>query len=600
LDIVHNLDDHYLNYTLDQEWNENVESYNVIGQLNTTETNNPNEYMLIGCLYDGWHNQASGDSAIGMGVLLAIAKYFKDYNIIPKTNIRFVAFSGEEAGGRGAFSYEKDHENDTIPLIIDLNQFGYSQNSPRQALWMFSNNAPENMTLHAISEDTDFVSRVDNTTDLRNLNVSGEPFFSDHTPFYLDGKPHTIISFLKENTSFPLFTWRMHHRDGLNHVEGDSMAYYNSEEVNATASLIFNVTRYYAINPDCWFDSINYQAFNSTGGTAPDSIKATFMVKSTLPSDKVLVCASLYNASTRQPVVNKYYELNLIVNRTGVERNVTFSMPSGINEGDYYIQLEVFNSTGRINRSLGYSYSSNDTEISPTFHLNKYLTMGDIRIGTTSTNCHNYVRGSKYIPSEDLLVHNITAYVYGNVTNLPVYQCMIYRWSDGQLIGSTGQLQKDSTGWIKFSFNPRPILRDNTQYVLSIWGDNDAYVYRTYHLPANGYNNHSYIFGVPPEDINWDMNVGCYQHSLFCHYGLDLYPPKITNILANPETAGFGYNVTISANVSDNGSGLNEVKIRISDPGGRQGNYTMTHVSGNLYRYIFTDSWLVGQYNYSI
>lgn len=274
LDIVHNLNTHTLNYTLDQEWDENVESYNVIGQLNRADTSDPNEYILIGCLYDGWFNQASADSAIGIGVLLAIAKFFDDYNITPKSNIRFVAFGGEEAGGRGAFSYVYDHSEDIIPLIIDLNQFGYSQSYPRQTLWIFSNNQTVNTTVHSIAEDTDFVWRVDNVTDLWTLNISTDPYFSDHTAFYRDGKEHAIISFLKENTSFPLYTWSMHHRDGLNHEKGDTMAYYAFEEVNATASLILNVTRYYTMNPNCWFDNVTFTAFDSPndGDSLNDSI----------------------------------------------------------------------------------------------------------------------------------------------------------------------------------------------------------------------------------------------------------------------------------------------------------------------------------------
>jgi hypothetical protein len=65
-------------------------------------------------------------------------------------------------------------------------------------------------------------------------------------------------------------------------------------------------------------------------------------------------------------------------------------------------------------------------------------------------------------------------------------------------------------------------------------------------------------------------------------------------------TVGFGYNITITTNVTDNGSGVNLVKVRINQPGGTSTNNTMTHISGNMYRYIYTTTWLVGQYNYSI
>lgn len=106
-----------IDYHLEQYWNENIRSWNIIGQLNGT---NPNKTILCGCLYDGLWNQASADSAVGMGIMLAIARYYKDNNITPMYTLRFVAFSGEEAGGRGAYSYAQEHKNDTIPIIIDL------------------------------------------------------------------------------------------------------------------------------------------------------------------------------------------------------------------------------------------------------------------------------------------------------------------------------------------------------------------------------------------------------------------------------------------------------------------------------------------------
>lgn len=60
-----------------------------------------------------------------MAIVLDIAKYFVNYNIKPKYNIKFIGFCGEEAGGaRGASYYEaaypQDEEN--LVIIIDLNQ----------------------------------------------------------------------------------------------------------------------------------------------------------------------------------------------------------------------------------------------------------------------------------------------------------------------------------------------------------------------------------------------------------------------------------------------------------------------------------------------
>ncbi len=573
-----------------------VISHNVVAYRNISHSPD-DKIVVLSNRIDGWFSEAPGDSGVGGAILLGIAKYFKDNNITPKYNLTFLFTTGEEYGMRGAQHFVDTHPNGTgsgeynYVHWIGFDQLGFNLTGDGSKLQTEIKTQNESRPLlRAIANDTDYKNRTKDYYDFY-VNYTHGGGCEDYV--WTNNCPNTIL-FDKGGG------WNGWHRAGVNYSEGDSIKNIDRNDVDVTFELAWNITKYFCVNHNCWFDSVNYQSFDSNGGTIPDSIKATFTVKSSLPSDKVLINASLYNATTEQPVTNKYYSLNLVINTTGVEQNVSFSMPFGVNEGDYYIRLEVFNSTARINRSLGYSHSSNGTETSPTFHLNKYHTLGDIRIGTTSTSVHNLIRGSKYTPTEDALIHNITAYVSGSPTNTPVYQCIIYRWSDGRLIASTNQIQKSSTGWMTFSFNPRPLLRNNTEYVLSIWGDNNAYIYSTYTYPMNnGYANDSFTFGTPPINITWDYAI-TYQHSLFCHYGLDLYQPKITNISASPETAGFGYNVTITANVSDNGSGLKEVKIRINDPGEMEGNYTMTHVSGDLYQYEYTDTWVTGQYNYSI
>jgi hypothetical protein len=83
---------------------------------------------------------------------------------------------------------------------------------------------------------------------------------------------------------------------------------------------------------------------------------------------------------------------------------------------------------------------------------------------------------------------------------------------------------------------------------------------------------------------------------------IDAMPPAITNVNASPQTIGFGYNVTITAEVVDNGSSVDLVTLQIMYPGGvgNSSNHSMTLVSNDTYQYVFTDTWLTGQYNYTI
>ncbi|HWR27470.1 MAG TPA: LamG-like jellyroll fold domain-containing protein [Candidatus Thermoplasmatota archaeon] len=83
---------------------------------------------------------------------------------------------------------------------------------------------------------------------------------------------------------------------------------------------------------------------------------------------------------------------------------------------------------------------------------------------------------------------------------------------------------------------------------------------------------------------------------------IDTTPPTFTNVNASPHTVGFGYNVTITADVIDNVSGVDLVTIQIIPPSGvgNSSNNTMTLISNNTYQYVFTDTWSTGQYNYTI
>jgi hypothetical protein len=588
-----------------------INAYDIVGHINIPKSPD-NKIVVISNWPDSWWGECSGDSGAGAGIVLATAKFFKEHNITPKYNLTFLEDAGEEYGFRGAQFYSDNHSDENIIYFIGADQLGMKQ--PGTHLnFLFKNIITQNI-VRAIVNDTHYNERTiygpytNKTNDCHIINWLDDPFNDDS-----DGAvwKRRDMNLLGSNSPYPCDTivmnkenWTSHHQTGLNFAEGDSLKNTNRSDLNISFEVFWSIVKYFCVNPDCHFHTVSYVATNTTGGTAPDSIKATFTVKSVLPSDLIMVNASLYNATTDQLVPNKYQEINFVINKTGVERNVTFSMPPGVKEGDYYIKLRVYNSTARINRILGYTYSSNDTRTSPTFHLNKYHTLGDIRIGTIETNTKDSIRGSRFTITEDARIDNITAYVYGQITccplSYPTYQCMIYRASDGHLMAASNHIPCYEVGWLKFPFVSKPLLTHDTQYIITIWGDSDsAVIYSTLQILPNDYHNDSYSFGTPPQTIGWHDLVTFHQYSLFCWYNLDVTPPRIANVTASPHMVGFGYNVTITENVTDNGSGVNLVKVRIGESASK-GNNTMTHISGNMYQYIFTDTWEVGQYNYSI
>jgi hypothetical protein len=255
--------------------------------------------------------------------------------------------------------------------------------------------------------------------------------------------------------------------------------------------------------------------------------------------------------------------------------------------GQYNYTIWVLDNAGNNNFSLN------------SFNVSYFF--GNNKIGTENRTVKDSITGSYFTINEYALANNITAYVHGVNTSSPTYKCMIYRIDDLSLIGTTEEKNSSYTGWITLNFsNPKPKLIKNTKYVLTCWGnDNMSKIYfdRIYPLAYGRSENEPY--GSPPNITNWTYYENK-LYSLYCNYSPDNTASQITNINSSPYTIGFGYNVTITANVTDDLSGVDLVKAQISYPGGKSGNFTMTHTMGDTYQYLFTDTWLTGQYNYTI
>jgi Zn-dependent M28 family amino/carboxypeptidase len=251
-DIYDNCVDYWIDYSLEQSWNDEAISYNVIGEIPGI---NQDETVVVGCLYDSWWNQGTADSAIGMAIVLAVAKYFKDNGITPNRNVRFVAFSGEEYGGRGAYCYELAHRDENIVTVIDLNQLGYWQTEfegkPRQTLNVIVNSESLNSTVRAITDRTDYESRMGDVADYRTATIDIFNPFSDYTPFFQSNmqgfRSCNTVCILKAKGADALHPWVLHHRDGQGHTDGDSMKYFDPVDVNVTAEMVWNVTKYFTL-----------------------------------------------------------------------------------------------------------------------------------------------------------------------------------------------------------------------------------------------------------------------------------------------------------------------------------------------------------------
>jgi len=239
--IIQDIENFTVDFYVKQRYNKSVISYNVIGQLNGTD---PSKTVIVDCLYDSVWCQGTGDSAIGMAIVLGIAKYFVDYNITPKYNIKFIGFGGEEAGLRGVKYYEATHKGEDIIYVIDMNQVGFTQDYPRLQLNLLVNKLGFMNEIWKVAKRTDYVKRTGDTADIaKKWWPSGAPsddqLFAQNRPFRCK-----TVCFLKD------FPWIWHHRDGLGHTAGDVLDYFDWRDVSATGEIALNITRYLTVNPN--------------------------------------------------------------------------------------------------------------------------------------------------------------------------------------------------------------------------------------------------------------------------------------------------------------------------------------------------------------
>ncbi len=275
----------------------------------------------------------------------------------------------------------------------------------------------------------------------------------------------------------------------------------------------------------------------------------------------------------------------------------------------------TFNDTCQLG---GYNYKiwavdhAENLESSSSKNFNVLRSFGCRLIGGSNQSIWDTITGSRFKVNLKGVADNMSVYIDpGNATSDSHYQCVIYRHNDSKLMGISEEKNVTSgKGWQTFNFSvPKPVLINDTEYVLDCWSDN--YTVKMFYDDANEeemfYDDGSstlighYFEGVynyTPDINNFEHENG--RYSIYCRYTPDNTTPEITNVSDTPGTVGFGFNVNITANVTDNASGVDTVQVNITYPDSTTGNFTMNNTGNNTYEYVFSDTWLVGQHDYTI
>ncbi len=589
-----------------------VISNNVVAYRNISHSPD-DKIVVLSNRIDGWFSEAPGDSGVGGAILLGIAKYFKDNDITPKYNLTFLFTTGEEYGMRGAQHFVDTHPNGTDAgeynyiHWIGFDQLGFDLIDPLSQSKLQTEIKTTNVTMKnlisTIASQTNYEERTENKYDFNVAIRSG----GGAEDFVWKNNCSNTILFDKDRG------WDGWHRAGNNYADGDSLSHIDRDDVNVTFELAWNVTKYFTVNPDCWFSNVTFTPFDSPndGDTLLDSIRTNFTIHSVLPSDRVRVELDLgYNINGEKNVTQNAGGVNYTVT-SGIQNcSYIFTIPDTVVDAYYNVSFKLYNSTGYINKivynSSSETYYNDTTDISNWIHL--YHPLGYTKAGHSHKCVYDNISGSVFTANEYGEAQNITAHINLAYMSPGPYRCMLYQASNGTLIGNTtsdweplptGNPELPSTWWAVFNFTgEKPHLVKGTQYIITCWGDS-PYSWVSYDdsgFSGTGrYYNHSY--GDPPIQGNF-INESRY-YSIYCGYTPAL--PRISDVLASPHTVGYGFNVTISANVTAP-NGVNQVKVHIDTPGGGFSaiNYTMTHTAGNTYQYVYPFTWFLGCYEYTI
>jgi hypothetical protein len=318
-----------------------VTANNVLGNI-TIPSNPENKIAVISNRYDGWWGQTPGDSGLSAGIVLGLAKYLKDNNIVPKYNTTFLFTTGEEYFMRGAEYYADKHWNDNIVFWLVLDQLGFNQSDTIQE-FSINKMSWKSDVFKAIIEDSHFEERTRYGINIPPSSISG-------TEQYVYSKRFgqccdSIICFAGDKN----YEWDGYHRTGSNYTEGDSIKNMDKNYGNISAELAWNITKYFLLNPDCWFDGVvSYQNVDTSddGDSLDDSISATFTVKSSLPVDKVRVRAFM---KTEYNLTKFWKDFDFYATSEGTQKTITVTLPPTLLfSGEYHLYLQLFNSTGRI------------------------------------------------------------------------------------------------------------------------------------------------------------------------------------------------------------------------------------------------------------
>ncbi len=99
--------------------NDDVNGYNVIGEIKGTDKNLKDEVVMLGGHLDSWHGSTGAtDNASGCAIMMEAVRLLQTLGVKPKRTIRIALWSGEEEGLFGSRGYVKKTFGDPATMQL--------------------------------------------------------------------------------------------------------------------------------------------------------------------------------------------------------------------------------------------------------------------------------------------------------------------------------------------------------------------------------------------------------------------------------------------------------------------------------------------------
>ncbi|MXV52384.1 M20/M25/M40 family metallo-hydrolase [Pedobacter sp. HMF7647] len=104
-------------------YDQDLNGYNVIGEIPGTDKKLKNEVVMIGAHFDSWHAATGAtDNAAGSAVMMEAIRIIKAVGLKPKRTIRIALWSSEEQGLFGSKGYVTEHLGDAKTMVLKPEQ----------------------------------------------------------------------------------------------------------------------------------------------------------------------------------------------------------------------------------------------------------------------------------------------------------------------------------------------------------------------------------------------------------------------------------------------------------------------------------------------